>query len=313
MRSAPSGAPVIELEIETRAGLMGETGIITAHAEARLMLDTFASVGATRFDVTITTAAGDKESFERGVSLTSLARTLPTRLDAAITFRRNVIVRPHGPSVSFLQLDDLAADQLTRLAPAVFLTLETSPGNFQAWLALSGREDKEFSRRVRRGTGADATASGATRVAGSLNFKDKYAPNFPRVAIRSRTPGKITSAAELDQLGLVALAEELPSLPPARPVIAGNRKWPNYAHALDGAPLDSEGKGPDRSRADFVWCMTAITWGFGVEETAERLLQESSKARSAGKDYAELTARNAGLAVERRRIKPRHTVGHARG
>jgi hypothetical protein len=36
--------------------------------------------------------------------------------------------------------------------------LETSPDNFQAWLALPGAEDKEFARRVRKGTGADATA-----------------------------------------------------------------------------------------------------------------------------------------------------------
>ena len=46
-------------------------------------------------------------------------------------------------------------------------------------------EDKDFARRLRKGTGADPTASGATRVAGSLNFKDKYAPDFPRVAIRA--------------------------------------------------------------------------------------------------------------------------------
>ena len=83
--------------------------------------------------------------------------------------------------MTFIQLDDLKADQLPRVAPAVFLTLETSPGNFQAWLALPGSEDKDFARRLRKGTGADATASGATRVAGSLNFKDKYAPDFPRV------------------------------------------------------------------------------------------------------------------------------------
>ena len=76
----------------------------------------------------------------------------------------------------------------------MFLVLETSPGNFQAWLALPGREDKEFARRVRRGTGADATASGATRVAGSLNFKDKYAPDFPRVAIHAAQPGRMTNA-----------------------------------------------------------------------------------------------------------------------
>jgi RepB DNA-primase from phage plasmid len=56
----------------------------------------------------------------------------------------------------------------------VFLTIETSPGNFPAWLALPGMEDKDFARRLRKGTGADTTASGATRVAGSVNFKDKY-------------------------------------------------------------------------------------------------------------------------------------------
>jgi hypothetical protein len=63
-----------------------------------------------------------------------------------------------------------------------------SPGNFQAWLALPGAEDKDFARRLRKGTGADTTASGATRVAGSLNFKDKYAPHFPRVAIHTAHP-----------------------------------------------------------------------------------------------------------------------------
>ena len=139
-----------------------------------------------------------------------------------------MIVRPHGPGVSFIQLDDLAADQLPALAPAVFLTLETSPGNFQAWLALAGREDKDFARRVRQGTGADATASGATRVAGSLNFKDKYAPDFPRVAIREARAGRMTTAAELDELGLVAPPEEFAPLPPCprREATAHGRAMP---------------------------------------------------------------------------------------
>ena len=149
------------------------------------MLDAFASVGATQFDVTWTTRSGDKDEFRRGMQIADLTRTMPALLDAAITRERNLIVRPHSPSVAFLQLDDLAADRLPAIAPAVFLALETSPGNFQAWLALPGSEDKEFARRVRRGTGADATASGATRVAGSLNFKDKYAPDFPRVQIQA--------------------------------------------------------------------------------------------------------------------------------
>jgi hypothetical protein len=295
---------------------MAEDGTDNGTGSALTMLGLFAGVGATRFDVTWTDIAGDKEWFRRGMSMADLAHALPGMLDAAAAGQCNVIVRPHGPGVTFIQLDDLTADRLPRLAPAVFLVLETSPGNFQAWLALEGREDKEFARRVRKGTGADATASGATRVAGSLNFKDKYAPGFPRVAIRETRAGYRTSAAELEWLGLVAPPDELPPLHvvPARFVSGSNRKWPSYAVALDGAPLDSEGHGPDRSRADFVWCMTAITWGFGVDETAARLIEESTKAQTNGKSYAELTARNAAQAVERRRLQPRpREAEHGRG
>jgi hypothetical protein len=58
--------------------------------------------------------------------------------------------------------------------------------------------------------------------------------------------------------------------------------------------------------------MTAITWNFGVEETVERLLEESSKAREYGREYAQMTARNAALAVERRRPGLRGSSEHGR-
>ena len=293
---------------------MGEDSANTAHAEARAMIEAFASVGATRFDVTWTNSAGEKELFRRGVSLADLHRTVPAMLDIAPAHQRNIIVRPHGPGVTFIQLDDLKADQLPPLARAAFLTIETSPGNYQAWLALPGREDKDFARRLRKGTGADTTASGATRVAGSLNFKDKYAPDFPRVQIRAAHPGRQANAAELEQLGLVAAPEPVAAqplrIPPARVSAGGSRRWPSYARCVDGAPMNSEGTGPDVSRADFVFCMTAITWGWSVDDAADRLMEESAKARANGKAYAELTARNAALAVERRRHQPsRHRIG----
>ena len=46
--------------------------------------------------------------------------------------------------------------------------------------------------------------------------------------------------------------------------------------------------------------MAAITWGFGIAATAERLIQESSKARANGNGYAVTTARNAARTVARR-------------
>jgi hypothetical protein len=293
---------------------MAESGANTGHSEARAMLEVFTSVGATGFDVTWTNAAGDKERFRRDVSPAELMRTLPGILDDAIRRQRNLIVRPHGPGVSFIQLDDLKAEKLPPLAPAVFLTLETSPGNFQAWLALPGVEDKDFARRLRKGTGADTTASGATRVAGSVNFKDKYAPDFPQVAIHAAHPGRLADADALDRLGLVAAPEGVAQplrIAPARVSAGGSRRWPSYARCVDGAPLNSEETGPDISRADFVFCMTAITWGWSVTETADRLMKESAKAQANRRAYAELTARNAALAVERRRQQPqpRRDVG----
>ena len=293
---------------------MGEESAEKGHNEAWVMLDGFVSVGATSFDVTWTTRAGTKEWFRRSVPFAELARTLPAMIDAAPARQRNVIVRPHGPGVTFLQLDDLKTEILPRLAPAVFLILQTSPGNFQAWLAMRSEEDKDFARRLRQGVGADATASGATRVAGSVNFKDKYVPHFPRLTVLHAAPGRLTNRQELEELGLVAEPEELPPLriSPALPR-AGNRHWPSYARCLEGAPLNSEETGPDVSRADFVFCMTAITWGFGTDETADRVMEESAKAKANGRGYAELTARNAARAVERRREQPRRrTVEHGR-
>jgi RepB DNA-primase from phage plasmid len=126
---------------------MAEDGTSTGHDEARQMLDICASVGARAVDLTLTNSAGEKKWFRRDLSLSDLARTLPAMLDDAAIKKCNVIIRPHGAGMMFLQLDDLAPDQLARVAPPCFISLETSPGNFQAWLAIPGCEDKDFARR----------------------------------------------------------------------------------------------------------------------------------------------------------------------
>ena len=189
---------------ETRAGHGRERSDQNGHAEAQAMLDTFASVGATRFDVTL----DDTRRRQRMVPpqrerLPTCAAPCPpcsTQRPPRPAQRDRAPAWPRRrPSSSWTTSRPI---NFRKLAPAVFLALETSPGNFQAWVALPGMEDKDFARRLRQGTGADATASGATRVAGSLNFKDKYAPGFPRVAIHAAQPGRMTDAAELERLGL---------------------------------------------------------------------------------------------------------------
>jgi hypothetical protein len=276
------------------------------HTEAQRMLDICASVGARATDLTLTSSSGEKEWFRRNLSLAELARMLPAMLIDAAPRKRNVIIRPHGPEVTLLQLDDLKAHQLPAVA---FAAIETSPANYQAWLALPGRIGKEFASRVRKGADADTGASGATRIPGSLNFKPDHAPektgrpHYPRVTITTAQPGRTVTATELEQLGLVAPKETFAALPPARFESGHLRQWPDYQYSLDRAKPNKTGDGPDLSGVDFVWCMTAATWGFSVNDAAEKLLEVSEHARhpSNGPDYAKRTAQNAAHYVARRR------------
>jgi hypothetical protein len=164
----------------------------------------------------------------------------------------------------------------------------------------------DFARRLRKGAGADLTASGATRVSGSLNFKEKYAPAFPHVETVHASPGMVVTRAELEALGIVAPPEK--TAPAAIPISRRRpdaRGWPSYQRCVDNAPPARGEDRPDISRADFTFCLLAIDWGWGVEEAAARLLQESGNAQENGEAYARRTARNAAAAIERRQGRQR--------
>jgi hypothetical protein len=96
--------------------------------------------------------------------------------------------------------------------------------------------------------------------------------------------------------------------PPAHPISrrrAGARAWPSYQRCIENAPPARGGDRPDISRADFTFCLLAIDWGWSVEETAVRLMQESKKAQDNGEAYAVRTARNAAAAFEQRQGRER--------
>jgi hypothetical protein len=321
----------IRVGTRARTGI-GETGTETPLAAARRMLDIFASVGAGHFHVTWTNGEAhpwharslrkslaalghplpqadnsnwpDEIHIAR-ISTTDLGRIMPALLETAFTDHLNLNVHPYGSGVWYVQLDDIHADILARCSPAMFLQIETSPGNHQAWVALPGIHNKELARRIRRGCLSDRTASGFTKIAGSLNIKTKYAPDYPRVTIRAAQPGRTTSIDELERLGLVAPSEEFAPVSQPRTSkrtgLGTTDKWPSYTMCLDKAPRNRDSSGPDRSRADFWFCFLAIQWGHDVIATADHLLEESRKAREKGRSYAMQTARQAAAAVERRR------------
>jgi RepB DNA-primase from phage plasmid len=295
------------------------------------MLDTFTSVGADSFVVTKTDVRQELKwgktysPSELREKLPSMVRTAAIRRPSKISDTEtilageNLIFRPIGKNVAFVQLDDLSAEQLERVRPAVFLIHATSPGSHQAWIAVTGLpegkgEFKQFMRRVRKAVGGnDKSASHATRVAGTENFKEKYNPNFPTVTILETHPGRIMTAAQLEEIGLVAAPEPEISAPAfaARASYGKTgsshfrreKVWPDYARSLAGAPPRLQGSGPDRSMADFAWCMTAIDWGWSIEDTAAKLPEVSEKARERvrlGDDgYPLITSQNAAAAVER--------------
>ena len=51
--------------------------------------------------------------------------------------QHNVIIHPHLPTATLIQLDDFMAEKVARVEPFAFLTVCTSTGNYQAWLAVS--------------------------------------------------------------------------------------------------------------------------------------------------------------------------------
>ncbi|HTU91025.1 MAG TPA: DNA-primase RepB domain-containing protein, partial [Gemmataceae bacterium] len=234
---------------ETRAG-----------GPAAEMLDAFASVGAQCFDLTFTDAAGEKIGYRGNRPLPQLRPAMPAILQEAAERQHNVIVRPRATGATLIQLDDLGEDVAARLRPASFLILRTSPGNFQAWVAVADG-DADFSRRLKKGAGADLTASGATRVSGSLNVKDKYAPAFPVVETVHASPGLVVTQAEVEALGFVAPPEKdaLSAIRFARRRPAP-RGWPSYRRCVENAPPARSGDRPDISRADDTFCLLAIDW-----------------------------------------------------
>jgi hypothetical protein len=184
-------------------------------------------------------------------------------------------------------LDDLEQQQLDRVRSAAFLILRTSPKErgYQAWVAVQGG-DRELTSRLKRGTGADQSASGSVRMAGTGNFERAYKANFPTVAIEEAHPGRILTPAQLESMGLAAPALPKPKLP-ASPLRCsdGPRRlaWPDWNLCLEGALA----RGRKRSSADFTFCCIAIDhFRRTPEETAEELMEVSPKAKENGRDYA---------------------------
>jgi hypothetical protein len=261
--------------------------------DGHTMLEAFASVGAYRYDFTALDINGEKKAFRRVLSLGKAKQVFDAWMCGSTGKQNSVIVRPYFKGC-VVQLDDIGHDTAAKLQPYSFLTIRTSDRNYQAWVAI-GDGNADIGRRLRKGIGADLNASGAARMAGTSNFKPKYAPAFPVVRMIHAQPSHTVTTSDLAAM----LAPEEKREP--RPFVERVRssRWPEYQRCIDNAPASHDGSHPDVSRADYLWCRIAAQWGHGTDAITAKLMEVSAKAKERPR-YANTTAKNAVRAVEER-------------
>jgi hypothetical protein len=298
--------------LQTVSGV-GATNFSNPADEARLAVEAFESVGCKMFKavfVGIYPLNGEAENLgsepkQKGASITGaeIKPRLPEYIKRNQEQGHNVAVRAWG---AIIQVDDCTAEIMERLKPFAFLITETSPGNYQVWLALPksftgadgkiSAEGKALRTRLlkkfeERGEFANGGAWGSTRLPGTLNIKEKYQSSFPRIQLSYVALGRITTPEELEAAGLLAAAPVRPVTMTSEPPRYSNSKlstvWPNHQDYVNRAPLNDQGK-PDLSRADESFAVRCLALGHPRYSVGAKLRTLRDKAANRA-DYVERT------------------------
>ena len=237
----------------------------------------------------------------------------------------DVYIRPAGEH-GLVLVDDLKPQALERMkaegfAPAA--TIETSPGNYQAWVKLS---DKPLSADVRRiaaqglakqygGDPNSADSRHYGRLAGFTNQKPQHARDGRQPYVLAHDcPGKAARAApayleRIEQhLDRAAAQQErerrLEALETAKPGGYGSQYDPVKEYQRQAQRLMQRyGKEADFSRLDWMIATDMAKSGRFTAQDIEKGIRECSphvESRKAGhvEDYARRTAANAWAAPE---------------
>ena len=268
---------------------------------ARLTVEAMQSVGADKFKVVYlgsVPVGGQAECVgSEEIAPAALLGRVGELVARSETRGQSVTLRAWGGRL--IQVDDCTREVMERLLPFAFLAVETSPENFQTWLALSPDITDEARKDVRgrllrkfaeNGEGANGGAYNSLRLPGCLNAKEKYQKSlgsFPRVALTHVELGRICSPLELEQAGLLAAPiEKLQPLAPPSTSKLPTGALPDYQGYLADA-------GGDRSRADIRWSMAALGMGFPSYVVVAHLESQSGKAQGRRDNYARTTVDNA--------------------
>jgi hypothetical protein len=280
-------------------------------------LEVFESAGAASFDVIHihdpSPRKNKKREYEPDLDGAAFRENLGTYLEVNRTEQAggeywSMAVRPRSERVVFWQVDDATRATCERLRAVSLLQIETSPDNYQCWLAIGDEIEKdeldvqrERLLRVVKRTGGNGGSYGALRWPGSINHKPerKQADGAqPIVRIVHLEAGRVTTIAELEGLGLLA--------PPIKKAERSNfkvyankvpTKWPSWDQELGYCRLKEDSGDPDRSEADFRWCRTAFLWGWSEAEITAELRKVSPKACDETRHYIHRTVERASAAA----------------
>lgn len=282
-----------------------------------------AALGVERFEVGIRDAKTG-QMMNREWSRAELEQAVPwlKRMNAK---GNDVYIRPAGEH-GLVLVDDLTADKISSMAKDGFpsaATIETSPGNYQAWVKLS---DKPLSADVRRiaaqglarqygGDPNSADSRHYGRLAGFTNQKPQHARDGRQPYVLAHDcPGKAARAApayleRIEQhLDRVAAQQErekrLAALETAKPGGYGSHYDPVKEYQRQAQRLMQRyGKEADFSRLDWMIATDMAKSGRFTAQDIERGIRECSphvESRKAGhvEDYARRTAQKAWNAPE---------------
>jgi hypothetical protein len=217
----------------------------------------------------------------------------------------SVALRAWGGAL--IQVDDCSPELAERLRPFAFAVIETSPDNFQVWIALAPETGEARRKAVRdrllrkfkeSGETANGGAYNAVRLPGSLNCKQKYLDalgEFPRVRLSHVAEGRTVTPEELEAAGWLAA-------PPA-PVEPGKvlrfttsklpaGRMPDLNDYLARKWKADENR-PDRSSAEMAWACACLRKGFPDYAVEDELRRITLKGRGRSDNYESKTVENA--------------------
>lgn len=281
------------------------------------------ALGVPRFEVGIRDAKTG-QMMNREWSLAELEQAVPwlKRMNAK---GNDVYIRPAGEH-GLVLVDDLTADKISSMAKDGFpsaATIETSPGNYQAWVKLS---DKPLSADVRRvaaqalakhydGDPNSADSRHYGRLAGFTNQKPQHARDGRQPYVLAHDcPGKPAERAQalLETVGQGLARVEAEKARSARLEALEGYKSPGHGWYSDPGHeyrrqaqrlMRRYGKTADFSRLDWMIATDMAKSGrFSAEGIAQAIEQHSPEVstRKAGhvQDYARRTAEKAWNAPE---------------